>query len=388
MTSGERVTDAIAGIEVTSAREADSPKGIPETAGTAVKAPVLLGMGLCAAVNLMLGASIAMVRLLLSYPLFAGQAMRYAIAAAVLLPTLVAVGLMARRDVARSGERLKVAPAEWAWLALLAAAGLVGYNMCLVTALEHADAAVVSSVVGAVPLAVGIVAPLLRQHLPSRHLVMAAVIVVGGTILVHGAGQGSLLGVGFAIGALAGDSAFALVADKVLPRLGPVRVATYTCLLAVPMLLSASIVAGEPTSWRVPNATEWLVLAGLGVLLTAVGFCAFFRGIQMASVERAALTVGLVPLGTVLAMIVQDGAVPPAVQLAGVGVVVLGLIVGASAPAPSPRHVRPMQAPAPAFAPDRHILVADADRMLAVSAHAAETRSTRHVLAVPAGRES
>ncbi|MEU1813024.1 DMT family transporter [Micromonospora aurantiaca (nom. illeg.)] len=228
---------------------------------------------------------------------------------------------------------------------MLAATGLVGYNVCLVIALQHADAAVASSIVGAVPLAVGILAPVLRWHVPSGRLVLAAATVVGGTVLVHGAGQGSLVGIGFAVGALAGDSAFALAADKVPPRLGPMRVSVYACLLAVPMLLIASVIAGEPASWRLPSATEWLVLAGLGVLLTAGGFWAFFKGIELASVDRAALTVGLVPLGTVLAMIVQDGDVPPAIQLAGVGVVVAGLFIGVSAPTPTPRPVRPVLVP-------------------------------------------
>lgn len=232
----------------------------------------------------------------------------------------------------------------------MAAAGLAGYNACLVVALQHADAAVVSTIVGAVPLAVAILAPITRRHTPSTQLFTAAAIVVAGTVLVHGAGHTSPIGLAASVAALAGDVAFALVAAKLLPRLGAVRVSAYSCILAVPMLAAASVVAGEPASWRMPSLTEGLVLAHLGVVLTAVGFWCWFRGIQLASVERGSLTVGLVPLATVVTMSVQDRALPPAAQWVGICVVVLGLLVGMSAPVAAPRTTQPVVVPTPAAA--------------------------------------
>ncbi|MEU7802756.1 DMT family transporter [Micromonospora arborensis] len=311
-----------------------------------VRSSVAVGMFLCAAAQLVLGASIAATRLLLDYPILAGQAVRYALAAGILAAVMLVVGVMARRDASRSATAISITRAEWAWLAALAAAGLAGYNACLVVALQHADAAVVSTIVGAVPLAVAILAPITRRHTPSMQLLTAAAIVVAGTVLVHGAGHTSPLGLAASVAALAGDVAFALVAAKLLPRLGAVRVSAYSCVLAVPMLAAASVVAGEPASWRMPNLTEGLVLAHLGVVLTAAGFWCWFRGIQLASVERGSLTVGLVPLATVVTMSVQDRALPPAAQWVGICVVVVGLLVGMSAPAAAPRTARPVPTPA------------------------------------------
>ncbi|MFI7074198.1 DMT family transporter, partial [Micromonospora sediminicola] len=294
-----------------------------------MRSSVLAGMALCAVAQLMLGASIVSTRLLLDYPVFAGQAIRYAIAAVALAAAmLVSVALP---GTMRSATNVCLTRGEWGWLAILSAAGLAGYNTCLVVALRHADAATVSTVVGAVPVAVAILAPLIRRHAPSARLLVAAGIVVAGTTLVHGTGHASPLGLAAAVGALLGDVSFALVAAKLLPRIGPVRLSAYSCALAVPLLTAASLAAGEPPSWRLPTLTEWLVLLSLGVALTSVGFWCWFRGIQLATVEHGALTVGLVPLAAITTMTIQDHAMPPVTQVGGICVVVVGLLIGVSA---------------------------------------------------------
>jgi drug/metabolite transporter (DMT)-like permease len=305
-----------------------------------VRSSVLAGMALCAVAQLMLGASIVSIRLLLDYPVFAGQSIRYAIAA-VVLATAVLISAALSGNIRRSATNVSLTRGEWGWLTVLSAAGLAGYNTCLVMALQHADAAAVSTVVGAVPVMVAILAPLIRRHAPSARLLVAAGIVVAGTTLVHGTGQASPLGLAASVGALLGDVSFALVAAKLLPRIGPVRLSAYSCVLAVPLLTAASLTAGEPTSWRLPNQTEWLVLLYLGVALTSVGFWCWFRGIQLATVEHGALTVGLVPLAAVTTMTIQDHAMPPVTQVGGIFVVVVGLLIGVSAPSTVSARTRP-----------------------------------------------
>ncbi|SCL13021.1 Permease of the drug/metabolite transporter (DMT) superfamily [Micromonospora nigra] len=297
-----------------------------------MKSQAVVGMALCAAAQLMLGASMATTRLLLDYPVFSGQAIRYAIAAVLFLAVICVSGTLGGNGRRTSTPNASLSRAEWAWLAGLSATGLAGYNACLVLALGHADAAVVSTIVGAVPLLVAILVPAIRRKAPSVRLLAAAGIVVAGSTLVHGTGQASALGLIASVGALLGDVAFALIAARLLPRIGPVRLSAYSCVLAVPMLATAALVAGEPASWRLPSLTEWLVLAYLGVALTGVGFWCWFRGIQLATVERGSLTVGLVPLAAVITMTVQDHAAPPVAQMGGIGVVIVGLIVGMSAP--------------------------------------------------------
>ncbi|MFJ2087521.1 DMT family transporter [Micromonospora chokoriensis] len=295
-----------------------------------------VGVALCAAAQVMLGVSVPVTQVLLRYPIFAGQALRYGLAGALLVAVAVAPGGI-RRTEQRRATASAISPRKWCWLALLAATGLVGYNACLVVALRHADAATAASIIGAVPIAVALLAPLVNRRLPQPRLILAAAVVVGGTLLVQGAGSASVIGIVASVGALIGDVAFALIAAKLVPSLGPVRVAAFSCVISVPMLVGASVLAGEAASWRIPTRAEGLALAYLGVCLTAVGFLLWFRGLQMAKVERGALTVGLVPLAAAVTWAIHARALPPLPQLLGIGIVVAGLVIGLSSlPRPRP----------------------------------------------------
>ena len=56
---------------------------------------------------------------------------------------------------------------DWVRLAALAATGLVAFNVLLLTALRHADAAVVGTVVGGTPLVLALLGPLTRRERPA-----------------------------------------------------------------------------------------------------------------------------------------------------------------------------------------------------------------------------
>ena len=112
-----------------------------------------------------LGGSVAISRSILAYPMLTGQALRYSVAAVVLL-------IMSRGGVPAGGQLLR--------LGAIAATGLVGFNVCLLTALRHADAAVVGTIVGGSPLVLAIAGPLAQRVRPAPRLVVAAGFVVLG----------------------------------------------------------------------------------------------------------------------------------------------------------------------------------------------------------------
>ena len=103
--------------------------------------PDLPGTARCAAAMTVLGASVPISRLVLDYPVLTGQAGRYALAAA-------AFALIGRL---RGGNRVQLDRRDWVRLALLAATGLVAFNLLLLTALRHTDPALVGTVVGGTP---------------------------------------------------------------------------------------------------------------------------------------------------------------------------------------------------------------------------------------------
>jgi len=270
-----------------------------------------------------LGASMPVSRLVLDYPDLSGQALRYALATAAF-----AVILRLRR---RGAPAPRPTIRDWLRLAALAGTGLAAFNVLLLTALRHADPAVVGTVVGGTPLVLACLGPLARRRRPAARLVLAAVVVLAGGALVHGGGRADRIGLLAALGTLAGEVLFSLIALPLLPRLGPLRVSTLSCLLAVPMLGAAAMLTGEWRRLRVPTPLEVVGYGYLGALLTVVAFLAWYGGLARLGPERAGLFVGLLPPVSLAATAVLDLRVPAPAQVAGVLVVAAGLALGLGA---------------------------------------------------------
>jgi drug/metabolite transporter (DMT)-like permease len=277
-----------------------------------------------------LGWSVSMSRLILDYPTLTGQAMRYAVAAAILA--------VVRRNLLRPTR------AELGRLVLLAATGMAGFNVCLLAALRHADAAMVGTIVGAAPLGIAVAGPLLRRSRPAPRLVAASAVVVGGAALVHGGGHADGVGLLAALGAFVGEVCFSLLAASVLPRLGAVGVTTWACALSVPLLLVPAVPLGEFGRMRLPSGSEAATLAYLAVVLTVLVFLLWYGGISRLGVERAGMFVALLPVTTLITASIQDALVPSLAQAAGVLVVGMGLAAGLSAGAERPAAPQPLTA--------------------------------------------
>jgi drug/metabolite transporter (DMT)-like permease len=272
---------------------------------------------LCVLTNTILGASFSVSRTILTYPVLTGQALRYALAAAA-LALIVAVGRSRVRPTARELLRL----------AVLAATGLVAFNILLMFSLRHAQPGLIGAIVGGSPLVLALVGPLQEGRRPAARLVVAAAAVVAGAALVQGGGSGDALGVLGAVGLLFAEASFSLVAAPLLPRLGPARVSAWSCALAVPMLLLGMSIVGERP--RIPTGSELLGIAFLGLVLTVVAFVCWYTGVRGLGVERAGVFVGLVPIAAMVTAALADGVVPGPLELAGVVLVTAGLVTGLS----------------------------------------------------------
>jgi drug/metabolite transporter (DMT)-like permease len=102
---------------------------------------------------------------------------------------------------------------ELALLTALAATGLVLFNVCVVGAVREGDPGTVGVIVGCVPVVLAVAAPLLDGRRPSPRLVLAGVVVAVGAAGVEQAGGGmSGVGVLLALGALACEASFSLIA--------------------------------------------------------------------------------------------------------------------------------------------------------------------------------
>jgi drug/metabolite transporter (DMT)-like permease len=280
---------------------------------------------LCAAFGTALaGTSFVATSLLTDYPFLSGQTLRFALGAV----SLTLLSLLMRARWPRPTGR------EWALLALLAGAGLVGFNLACLAALRSAEPAVLGVIVGATPLLVAVAGPLMSGRRISGRLTVSAALVVTGAALLIGLGRGSAGGFGFSVLALLGEVSFTLLAVPLLPRLGAIPVATYVCVLAtVEMGVLTAAVELPGGALRLPDLRELGALCYLAVAVTAAAFILYYLGLRTLGPEATSLFAGLIPVAAAFtAPIVGSGTLGVA-QVAGSLLVGTGLSAGLSAPA-------------------------------------------------------
>ena len=137
-----------------------------------------------AAAMFLVGTLAAISSVIDGYPLYGGQALRYSLAAVILLA-------VAR---ARDLGLVRLTMREAFLLLALAATGLVLFNVCVIEATRHASPTLVGTIVGAVPVVLALAGPLLARSRPSIRVVIGAFVVVVGATVTTGLGGGSLTG--------------------------------------------------------------------------------------------------------------------------------------------------------------------------------------------------
>jgi drug/metabolite transporter (DMT)-like permease len=252
------------------------------------------------------------------YPLYGGQAVRYAMAAVILFAVARAKGL----DLVRLTRR------ETLLLLGLAVTGLVLFNVCVIQATRHASPTLVGTTVGTVPVVLALVGPLLARARPSGRVLVAAAVVVAGATITTGLGGGSLTGLLYAVGALACEACFSLLAIPLLPRLGPIRVSAYTQAAAIPLLLIVAVIADGGGILRTPSAAEAAALLYLGTVVSAGAFFLWYDALPRLGADRAGLFAGMVPVGAIVTTFLLGLGAPTVTELGGAALVIAGLTVG------------------------------------------------------------
>lgn len=277
-----------------------------------------------AAAMLLVGTSTAVSATISGYPVLSGQALRYALAAAILLT------VVRRQRLPRAGLTAR----DHLLLVALAATGLAGFNIFLVEATRHASPAMIGTVVGAIPIVLALVGPLTQGRRPAARTVGAAAVVTLGAAVAAGLGGGSLQGVLLSLGALVCEVAFSLLALPLLPKLGPLRVAAYPAVMSVPMLLAASLTLDGTRTFTLPTPAETAAFGYLGALVTATAFFLWYDALRRLGADRAGLFAGLVPVGALLTSAALGLGDTGLADVAGALIVAAGVALGLSRPTP------------------------------------------------------
>ncbi|MBM7805356.1 drug/metabolite transporter (DMT)-like permease [Geodermatophilus bullaregiensis] len=264
------------------------------------------------------GGSVAVSGLLSPADLFTAQAVRYAVACALLV------------GFARlAGQRL-VRPrgTEWAWLLGVAVAGLVVFNVALVHGAGHAEPAVLGVAVACVPVALAVGGAALERRRPAPSLLAAGVVVTCGAVLVQGLGRADAVGTGWALVVLAGEAGFTLLAVPVLGRHGPWGVSAWSTGVACGVFAVLGLAVEGPAAVGGLGLRDLLAAAYLAVAVTAVAFVLWYSTVTRLGAGRAGLLTGIAPVAAAGTGVLLGGAVPAAPVWAGVALVAAGLVLG------------------------------------------------------------
>ncbi|MGW2473344.1 DMT family transporter [Streptomyces sp. NPDC001665] len=284
----------------------------------------LRGALLATVACVLVGASFTANSVLGDYPYAGGQALRYALAALLLLP------LIHRPDAPRPAATLRrLTRRQWGRLGLLAAVGMVGFNFAVLAAERSAEPAVPGVFVGCAPILVAVLVPLLEGRRPARPVLYAAALVGAGAFTVQGWGRTDLSGILCSVGALAGEVGFAVIAVPVLRPLGPKLLSATVCAVAAAEATVLGLVLDGGGFLQVPTGAEALALVWQAAVVTVIGFVCWYMGMQRIGAERATLFSGLIPVSAALtAPLVGTGSYGLA-QAAGSCLVGLGVAIGA-----------------------------------------------------------
>ena len=266
----------------------------------------------------LVGGSVAVSSLLGSAPMFTIQAIRYAVASALLVLVGRVVGTRIRRPRGR----------EWLWLLGVTGCGLVLFNIALVRGGEHAEPAVFGVAVACVPVLLAVVGPTEEGGRPSRLVLLAAGIVTLGAALVEGVGRSDAVGLVWAVVVLVCEAGFTLLALPVLRRLGPWGVSVHSTWMAAAIFGLMGLGVEGPAGVTRLTRGDFLAIGYLAVGVTAIAFVLWYSCVRTLGAGLAGLLTGVAPAAAAAVGVLVGRPAPGPLVWAGIAVVALGLALG------------------------------------------------------------
>jgi drug/metabolite transporter (DMT)-like permease len=275
--------------------------------------------GICGALGMVfVGGSVAVSGVLADAPLHTAQALRYAVACAL----LVGWARMSGRTLHRPSG------VEWLWLVGVAVSGLVVFNLALVHGSRHAEPAVLAVGVACVPVALAAIGPLLEGRNPRTRVLAAAVVVSAGAVVVEGLGRADAVGLAWAVTVFACEAGFTLLAVPVLGRHGPVGVSVHATWIAAPMFAVLALYTEGLSAATAFDIGDVMAIAYLAVGVTAVAFILWYSCVHRLGAGRAGLLAGIAPVAAAVVGVPVAGAMPVAAVWAGIAFIAFGDAAG------------------------------------------------------------
>jgi drug/metabolite transporter (DMT)-like permease len=222
--------------------------------------------------------------------------------------------------------------ADWPRVFFLGILGNVVYQGFFIFGVDATLAGNASILLATIPLWTLILSTLLRHEEPTGLVWIGILATLAGMVMVVLGGD---LTLGFQGGTLKGDllmvgaavtwSIYAVGSKKLVTKYGPLPVTAWTLWIGTAglVLWGAPTLTSFPIS--APSALSWVGVVYAGVMAIGLAYLLWNRGVRRIGSSRTAAYQNLVPVVALLVAWLWLGEVPRPLQMAGAGVVLVGI---------------------------------------------------------------
>lgn len=252
-------------------------------------------------------------------------------------------GLVSLVLVVVTRNRLRYPMAVWRSAVLFAIAGHIGYYFFLVQGVALVGAPVVTIIIGTLPVTVALYGNLRHRDYPYRKLAPSLLLIGCGLVMVNlmevdwsGAGEhslaGQLLGVGCAMLALALWTWYAVANSTFLKAHPGITSAEWSTLMGVVALALSAVGALSLLGHHVAEngANPGRLVVGslvLGLVVSWGGTLLWNRASTLLPVSTAGQLIVFEAIFGLIYVYVAKSRVPPLLELAGIGLVLAGVLI-------------------------------------------------------------
>ncbi|WP_461211435.1 DMT family transporter [Desulfocurvus sp. DL9XJH121] len=284
---------------------------------------------------LIVGSSVVAGKLMIQdLPVHLASALRFAFAAAFMVPLTLAV-----EGLPRLSRR------SWAILFTQALCGSFLFNVFLLAGLARTSAGSAGIITSTTPACMGLTALIaLRERLPGRAVAGIALSVAGiMAVNLQGAAQGipadagGLAGNMLVLCAVMAESMFLLLRKAVPEPVSPLTVSTLMTVFGLVLFTPGAVVQARGFDFAAAPLAAWGVVAYYGLVVTAAAYLFWFSGVARVDAGTAGVFTAVMPVSALAFSALVLGERPSPAALGGCGLVMAGIWYVTARPKRMPR---------------------------------------------------
>lgn len=287
--------------------------------------PRLTAVLLLVAAMTLTGANVAFGKAIVAeVPVYAFMLFRFAVASA-------ALAVMVRGE---PGPRLKdMQRGELRDLALMALLGMVGFTVLMLEGLKRTsavDAGIITATLPAVVAALGVV---FSGDRLSRPQLFAVALAVAGLLLVQttGAARGAstLIGNLLVGGAVLCEASFVILGKRLAPPYRPLRLSLGANLVGLGLSIPLALIDAPALDLAAIRPAMWLLGTWYALAASVICLWLWYRGLPYVETWLAGLATAAIPVAALATSALYLGEAIAPIKLAGAGLVIAAIVLGA-----------------------------------------------------------